>query len=313
MLLNEVDFTQQPRPDAVETLCFERILETVLADFRARAPEWNAEVEGDPVAKLLEAGSARELWLRQRFNDVFLATFLAYATGNDLVAIGNDRGVPKLSGETDTHYRERIRLSFYRPAAGSLGSYKFLALSAGAAVLDVQPVHESTGQVSATVLGYQEVDTDEATAEELRLGAAAFPDLTPSASTKSIIIARSSGPLLDAVRAVYAEDDALPFTDAWQVRAPTIVEYTVEAELVLYPGPDAATVLAAALSALSAYQLTNRRIAYDHTLAGLTDALVVGGVQDVRWTSPAGNVVANDGELALCTGVILGVADGRAV
>lgn len=62
-----IDLSQLPEPEVIENLDFETIYQELLGDFReAMAGEWTAEVESDPVLKLLQLAAYRELLLRAR-------------------------------------------------------------------------------------------------------------------------------------------------------------------------------------------------------------------------------------------------------
>lgn len=72
-----IDLSQLPEPEVIENLDFETIYQQLLGDFReAMAGEWTAEVESDPVLKLLQLAAYRELLLRARINDAARAVML---------------------------------------------------------------------------------------------------------------------------------------------------------------------------------------------------------------------------------------------
>ncbi|PXB95471.1 baseplate assembly protein, partial [Pseudomonas aeruginosa] len=92
-----IDLSQLPEPEVIENLDFETIYQELLGDFReAMAGEWAAEVESDPVLKLLQLAAYRELLLRARINDAARALMLAYASGADLDQIGAGFNVQRL-------------------------------------------------------------------------------------------------------------------------------------------------------------------------------------------------------------------------
>ena len=92
-----IDLSQLPEPEVIENLDFETIYQELLGDFReAMAGEWTAEVESDPVLKLLQLAAYRELLLRARINDAARAVMLAYASGADLDQIGAGFNVQRL-------------------------------------------------------------------------------------------------------------------------------------------------------------------------------------------------------------------------
>ena len=109
--------------------------------------------------------------------------------------------------------------------------------------------------------------------------------------------------LLDAVAVGVNAESVRPMTDNVTVQSASIVDYTVEAELVIYPGPDPAPVLESALAALQKYTEAQRRIGYEVSLSGIYAALHQPGVQRVNLTSPVADLVIGEGESAYCTSV----------
>ena len=107
-----LDLEQLPPPKIIEELDFDAILAAMKADFIARYPEYTADFASDPVAKLLEAASYREMLIRQRVNDAARSNLLAFATGTDLDHLASFYGVQRLSEESDTGFRLRIQRVF---------------------------------------------------------------------------------------------------------------------------------------------------------------------------------------------------------
>ena len=70
-------------------------------------------LEFDPIRINQELNAYFELLLRDRVNQACRSVTLAFAVGADLQAIGSryPYGMPKLPGESDTAYRNRIWLS----------------------------------------------------------------------------------------------------------------------------------------------------------------------------------------------------------
>jgi len=280
MSLAQIDFAQIPAPAVIETLNFETILAGMQADLLARDATLTASsLESDPISKLLEVCAMRELIVRQRVNDGAHAVMLAYASGSDLDQIGANYGVARLTitpadntktppvpavMETDTGYRERIRLSLYsHTTAGPVNQYRFYALSADPDVLDVSVTSPNPGDVVIAVLS--------------RTGAG-----VPMQS------------VLDAVIAVCNADDVRPLTDHVIVQAAMITNYSVAAALTLYPGPDPVTVQANALQVVTDYCAVHHALGHDITRAGLIAAAAVTGVQNVTLTAPAADLVVDD-------------------
>lgn len=283
-----VNLSELPAPQVVQPLDFETILAAMIADLQERDHTFTALVESDPAYKVLEVCAYRELLLRQRVNEASKAVMLAYATGADLDQLGanvnvqrqvitpaNPDAVPPVPAvmESDDDFRARIQLSPEAyTTAGSEGSYVFHALGADPDVKDVQPVSPTPGVVVVYVLS--------------RTGNGTAPEA-----------------LLDKVDDTLNAETVRPMTDHVQVMSANIVNYTIEAELTMYPGPDATVVLQSAIEAVTAYAEEQRRIGYDVTLSGLYRALHQPGVQNVNLISPAATLVIGDGQASYCTNI----------
>lgn len=293
-----IDLSQLPEPSVVQQLDYEQILAAMLADLQARDPAFTALVESDPAYKVLEVAAYRELLIRRRVNDAALAVMLAYAQESDLDQIGANYGVARLvldegdadavppvepTYEKDDDYRRRIQLSPEGyTTAGSKGSYIFHGLSADADVRDIDAISPVPGQVTVYVLS--------------RTGSGT-----------------ASPELLSAVSAALNGEDIRPMTDQVTVQSASIVNYTIVAELVILPGPDAAVVRQAALDAITAYTQAQHKIGYDITLSGVYAALHQPGVQRVNLTAPSGNLTIGAGQAPFCTAITLTVASATDV
>lgn len=289
-----VNLSQLPAPNVVETLDFETILAAMIADLQDRDPSFTALVESDPAYKILEVCAYRELLMRQRVNESAKAIMLAYATGADLDQIGANVGVQRLVitpaddttvpptpavMESDEDFRARIQLSPEGyTTAGSEGSYVFHGLGASSDVKDIQAISPTPGKVTVYVLS--------------RTG-----DGTAPAET------------LNAVTSTINGETVRPLTDEVTVLSANIVNYTIDAELTLYPGPDSSVVLQSAIDAVTQFAEAQRRIGYDVPLSGLYRALHQPGVQNVTLTSPAASLVLGDGQASYCTAINVTVAD----
>lgn len=283
-----VDLSRLPFPAVVEPLDFETIFAAMLADLRQRAPSFDALVESDPAYKILEVAAYRELLLRQRVNESAKAVTLAYAVGSDLDHIASRYNVQRLVidpgdpnamplprpaiFESDTDLRRRTQLAFEGfSTAGPDGAYLFHALGAHGQVLDVSVYSPAPGDVVVAVLS--------------RVG-----DGTADA------------PLLAAVDAALNAERVRPLTDHVFVQAASIVPFAVTASLTLYPGPDAAVVLADAIARLQAFVADNHRLGRDITRAGLIAALCTAGVQNVALVAPAADIEITPLQAPWCTG-----------
>lgn len=297
-----IDLSQLPPPQVVEVISYEQILHEILADFYARMAaagiEFTALVESDPAYKLAEAAAYREMLVRQRANESALAVMLAYAEKSDLDQIGANFNLPRnvlipadptttpptpAVMESDEAYRARIQLvNESYTTAGSEGSYVFHALSADAKVKDVQPVSPIPGQVVVYVLSRD----GNGTADQV---------------------------LLNKVNAALNKEEIRPLTDNVVVHSASIIEYTVAAELVLYPGPDSNVILQTAKDELKKYVDAMHRVGFDVTISGIYQALHRPGVQTVNLTTPTSTIVVGDGQAAYCTATNVTIAGGTDV
>lgn len=292
-----VNLSQLPAPNAVEALDFETIFQQMLADLQARMSSagvpFTALVESDPAYKVLEVCAYRELLVRQRANEAVRAVMLAFAQGADLDQIGANYNVERLLikaadnttipptpavWESDDDYRARIPVSLEGyTTAGSEGSYVYHGLSAGGTIKDVSAVSPTPGQVVVYVLSRNGNGT-------------------------------ASAAEINAVKAALNAEKVRPMTDQVTVNSASIVNWSVTAELVLYPGPDSAVVVDAARKAVQAYADSVHRNGYDVSLSGVYQALHQPGVQRVNLTAPTANIPISDGQAPYCTAITLTVA-----
>lgn len=285
-----INLAQLPPPNIVEPLSYESILTSMIADLQSRDDTFFGLLESDPAYKLLEIAAYRELVLRQRINDAARGVMLAFAAATDLDQIGANFNVQRLvidpgdpdaipaipaQKESDGDFRGRIQLALEGiTTAGSEGSYVFHGLSADGDVSDIQAVSPAPGAVTVYVLsrtGNGEASLD----------------------------------LVATVAAALNSDDVRPLTDSVTVQSASIVHYSVEAELTIYPGPDAEVVRQSAQDAVVRYVESVRRIGYDVTLSGIYAALHQAGVQNVNLTSPAADLIIGQGQASYCAGVTI--------
>jgi len=286
----QIDLSELPAPEVIETLDYEAILGAMVADLQARDPTFSALVESDPAYKILEICAYRELILRERVNDAARAVMLATATGTDLdnlaallgvsrltIDAGDPAAIPPIGPtmERDADFRRRTQLALEGfSTAGPVGGYLFHALGADADVLDASVQSVTPGEVQVTVLS--------------RTG-----DGTPSQSVLSAVEAALSGA---AVR---------PLSDAVVVQAASVVTYSMAATLYFYDGPDRAEVLSAAETAAQAYADAQHRLGRDVTLSGIYAALHRPGVQRVELTAPATSVAVGANAASYCVSISL--------
>lgn len=284
-----IDLANLPLPAVVEPLDFEGIYAAMQDQLAQLDPTLANLPDSDPVAKVLQVAAYRELNLRARINSAASAVMLTTATGTDLDNLvakepyniqrllldpGNPSAVPPIAPtyETDAALRRRAQLAPRRySTAGPTAAYQFWALGADADVADASVASPNPVEVVVTVL---------------------------SRSAENGVPTQG---VLDAVTRVLTDDNVRPLTDQVTVQAATPVDYSIDATLTLYFGPDQQVVEDAANAALDAYLTDTHKLGLDVTRAGIIAALYQTGVQNVELTSPAADIVIAPNEIAHLT------------
>ena len=236
--------------------------------------------------KLLQENAYREVIWRQRVNESARAVMLAYAAGHDLDNLGANYNVERLVitpadettlpptpavMESDTDYRLRIQQAFEgMSVAGSIGAYQFHGRSADGRVADISVISPEPACVTVSVLSRE------------NNGAA-------------------SGELLAVVRNALNDEDVRPVADRVTVQSAVIVDYTIDAALYLYPGPESEPVLSAAKAKLQTYISAQHRLGRDIRKSAIYAALHVEGVQRVELVAPVADIVLDDTQASHCT------------
>ena len=279
---NPIDLSRLPAPDVIEALDYEAILAASVADARARFPDLaGLDSEADPVFKLLEVTSYREMIVRARVNDGARAVLLASAQKADLDQLAAlfglsrqvlDPGDPDANPpvertyESDDRLRSRTQLApSALSTAGPASAYRYHSLNASTTVSDVHVASPAPGQVTVTILAAILTDADDGTADAA---------------------------LLAAVTAALSDETVRPMGDVLTVQSAAIVDYVITAVLTIGSGPDAATVLAAATAAVRAAADAAHSLGAGMPRSALFAALHVPGVTAVTLTSPAADVAA---------------------
>ncbi|HBA9686503.1 TPA: baseplate assembly protein [Escherichia coli] len=288
-----VDLSQLAAPDVVEELDYETILKERKATLVSLYPEEQQDavartltLESEPIVKLLQENAYREVIWRQRVNESARAVMLAYAAGHDLDNLGANYNVERLVitpaddttlpptpavMESDTDYRLRIQQAFEgMSVAGSTGAYQFHGRSADGRVADISVISPQPACVTVSVLSRE------------NNGAA-------------------SGELLAVVRNALNGEDVRPVADRVTVQSAVIVDYTIEAALYLYPGPESEPVLSAAKAKLQTYINAQHRLGRDIRKSAIYAALHVEGVQRVELVAPVADIVLNETQASYCT------------
>ncbi|WP_373309360.1 baseplate assembly protein [Laribacter hongkongensis] len=293
-----IDLSMLPPPDVVEAVDLETLLDRRKAALLASLPEDMREsvantlsLESEPLTKLLEENAYRELLLRQRINEAARAVMLPYAGGSDLEQLAANVGVARLlidpgkpdawppvppTRETDDSLRTRAQMAFEGlSVAGPRAAYVWHALSADGRVADVDVHSPEPCEVVVTVLA------------QAGNGAAGED-------------------LLAIVRAALSAETLRPIGDRLTVQGATIVDYRIDATLLLESGPESEPVIKAARLQAEAYVSRQRRIGRDIDRSALFAALHVEGVKRVELRQPAADMRLERHQAGHCTAIELG-------
>lgn len=266
--MSTVDLSALPPPQVLESLDFETVYQEELSVFRTYLGDnWNAELESDPVVKLLELGAYRRLQTRARINDAAKSLLLAYARGTDLdhlaanvrllrlvIQQADTQSVPPVPQvmEQDDALRERIQLVYEGlTTAGPRNSYILHARNASALVADAQAQSPGPAQVVITVLHLE---------------------------GKGI----ADQPLLDKVYTYLSDEDIRPVGDRLTVQSAEVLEYRIDAVLHMAgTGSENEAILTEATRRLAAWLNPRRRLGIVVTRSAIDAQLHITGISRV--------------------------------
>ncbi|MEQ4672177.1 baseplate assembly protein [Providencia manganoxydans] len=290
-----IDLSQLPPPDVVETLEFELIFTERKNALIAAVPEEQRAaivrtlaLESEPLTKLLQENSYRELILRQRINEAARASMVAFAVGSDLdqlaannnvkrlmLSAGDPHAVPPIPPvyESDADLRVRIPSAFEGlSVAGPVGSYEHHARSADGRVADASVISPAPAYVTVTVLS--------------REGDGSAP-----------------ADLIEKVTTALNDEDVRPVADRVTVQSATIVNYEIDAVIYCYPSPEYEPITAAAEAQLKRYTTQQHRLGRDIVLSAIYAALHVQGVQRVEIKKPVADIKLDKTQASYCTNI----------
>ena len=283
-----VNLSALPAPQVLEDLDFEDIFQADLATFRAHMGDsWTAQLESDPVTKLLEVGAYRTLLNRARVNDAAKALLLAYAQGSDLdqlaanvqlqrlvVQEADPNATPPLERvlEEDDALRERIQMVYEGlTTAGTRNSYILHARNASGLVADATAESPSPAVVEVTVLS-------------LEGEGVASPEL------------------LAQVTARLNDDNVRPVADRLIVRSAQILPYRIDAILHMSgSGPETEATLVECRRRLQAWINPRGRLGVEVPRSAIDAQLHISGVARVELTNWT-DLSPNKTQAAWCTG-----------
>jgi len=270
----KIDLSTLPPPALIETLSFEGILAEMKADLIERFPEIEPtlQIESTVVAKVLQVAAYREIMIRGRINDAALSLLLARAGGTDLDNLAANFGVKRLVVtpateadpavmESDDRLRRRVLLAIEAySVAGPAGAYEYHALTAAPEIRDVKAIRSAPGHVVVTLM-------------------ASFEEPEPTTEQRQRVMLALS------------EKTVRPLTDVVSVSSPEVIEIDINAELMIYPGPDGSVVADRARARLEEWLGEVGYLGRDLRRSAIFSRLHVEGVQSVALTSPTEDII----------------------
>ncbi|WP_316207393.1 baseplate J/gp47 family protein [Bradyrhizobium sp. SZCCHNR3118] len=256
----------------IETIDYEVLLKTYQDEVVAKNPALAAAVklEQSPTNIILEPQAYGEMIVRARINAAARAVMLAFSTGADLDNLAAFFGVERLPGELDDSLRRRAQMAPEAfTTAGSEGAYIFQALSADVRVRDVTAVKiDDKGGVRVCVM-------------------ATGTNPVPTTDT------------IQNVRDRLHRKGIKPLTDVITVVPVKVIKQNIVANVTLYPGPDAALVMADIGKSLTKVRNNLTMIGRDLTRSAIISACNQGGVQNVELISPKVDIVAGSNQCVI--------------
>lgn len=282
-----IDLSQLPSPEIIEELDFETLLIDVKAVMVAAFPDNQQasvaaalSLESEPLNVIAQAMAYRELLLRRRINEGAAACMLSHAEGTDLdnLAANLDTKRLTITPETDTadalmESDEALRLRAQSAfegmsVAGPSAAYEYFARSASGKVADARATSPAPAEVVIAILSTEGDGT-------------------------------ASPELLAAVTVAVNDEEVRPLGDRVTVRSADIVDYSIDAELFLYPGPESEPIINAAMTSLRTFLTANdKKIGRDVARSAISASLHVQGVQRVVLRSPATDLPISDVQAA---------------
>jgi phage-related baseplate assembly protein len=290
-----IDLASLPVPDALEVLDFETIYAARKARMIALWPvdeqaeiAATLELESEPLARLLQENSYRELVWRQRVNDAIRAVMLAFATGADLEQRAALFGLERLMitpadaahnvdevDESDDDLRTRIQLApMGFSVAGPADAYRSKALAVDGRLLDVRTSRPTPGTVLVTLLSREGDGT-------------------------------AGADLIDAVTAALSADDQRPLNDTVIVDTARIVRYRIHAKGYTQSAVGADVLISQAVKNVAAYAARVRRIKTRIATSAIIGVIQAAGLKRTELIEPAADIAVDITQASYCIEIVI--------
>jgi len=290
-----IDLSSLPLPDALEVLDFETIYATRKA---AMVSLWPAdeqaeiaatlELESEPLTRLLQENSYRELVWRQRVNDAVRAVMLAFAMGNDLEQRAALFGLMRLIVtpadtannvdavmESDDSLRERIQLAPQGfSVAGPSAAYITKARAVDGRIIDAQTSRPQPGDVLVSLLSSEGDGT-------------------------------ASADLCRAVEIALSAEDQRPLNDTVFVKSAEIVRYRIHAKCYTRTAVGADVLIAQAKVNAQAYADKVHRIGIGVAESAIKGVCQAAGLSRTELIEPAGDIAIDRTQASYCVEVVI--------
>lgn len=223
----------------------------------------------------------------QSFANVLGATGNGYVAGdvNNILDpqpyLTSGLNIATTSGGTDSETDDALRIRIKAAPsqfsnAGSKGAYRFHALTASPAIIDVAVDGPGLGVVNI------------------------YPLMADGSTTPA--------PILALVDAALNDEKIRPLTDTVNVISPTVVPYDIEVELTAYTDADTVDLQAAVESALADFKaLKSQKLGQDIILSQIIARCIIPGVFDVSVVQPAADITIAEIEVGICGTITVSV------
>ncbi|MFP3794714.1 baseplate J/gp47 family protein [Paraburkholderia sp. SIMBA_027] len=290
-----IDLSSLPIPDALEVLDFETIYAERKAALIALWPAdeqaeiaTTVELESEPLARLLQENSYRELVWRQRVNDAVRAVMLAFANGNALDQRAALFGLVRLLVtpadtvnniaavyESNDDLRLRVQLAPQGfSVAGPAAAYESKALAVDGRLLDATATRPRPGDILVTLLsreGDGTVDDD----------------------------------LCAAVRDALSAENQRPMNDTVDVRSGEIIRYRIHAKGYTRSAVGADVLIAQAQLNAQAYADKVRRLGVGVAESGIKGVCQAAGLTKTELIEPAGDIAIDATQASYCYEIVI--------
>lgn len=288
-----IDLSTLPVPDVLEVLDFETIYSTRKASLIALWPEdeqaeiaATLELESEPLTRLLQENSYRELVWRQRVNDAVRAVMLAFAKGSDLdqraalfnlkrlvITPADEANNIAEVDESDDALRERIQMAPQGfSCAGPAAAYETKARAVDGRIIDAKATRPVPGDVLVSILSSEGDGT-------------------------------ASRELCDAVEEALSAEDQRPLNDTVFARSAQIVRYRIRAVCYTKSSVGADTLVAQAKVNAQAYADRVHRIGAGVAESAIKGACQAAGLSKTELIEPAGDMAIGPTQASYCVEV----------